>query len=208
VHAIEQDKSESPIMELKVVSESTWSVILFVLNGLVFILLGLQVPDVLNSIFSDSAYNNYAAVGYVVLLYLLLMVIRFVWLYLGSKVTKPIKWSSKIKAEKPSLLNIMIISVSGVRGALTLAGAFSIPLFLHSGGPFPERNLMIFLSAGVILMSLIVASIALPILTAKNGPRSASLEEDLEKAAQIKAIQAAIQAIKNTKNSENNIAAS
>ncbi|QGQ97265.1 Na+/H+ antiporter [Paenibacillus psychroresistens] len=208
VHAIEQDKSESPIMELKVVSDSTWSVILFVLNGLVFILLGLQVPDVLNSIFSDSAYNNYAAVGYVVLLYLLLMGIRFLWLFLGSKITKPVAWNSKIKAEKPSLLNIMIISVSGVRGALTLAGAFSIPLFLHSGAPFPERSLMIFLAAGVILLSLIVASIALPILTAKNGPRSASLEDDLEKAAQIKAIQAAIQAIKNTKNSENNIAAS
>lgn len=208
VHAIEQDRSISPIMELKVVSESTWSVILFVLNGLVFILLGLQVPEVLDSIFSDSAYNNYEAVGYVILLYLLLMVVRFVWIYLGTRINKPVSVTGEASFEKPTFLSILIISVSGVRGALTLAGAFSIPLFLGNGDVFPERNLMIFLAAGVILLSLIVASIALPLLTSKNGPRSASLEDDLEKAAQIKAIQAAIQTLRNTKNEENDIAAS
>lgn len=74
------------------------------------------------------------------------------------------------KMEKSSIKSMLILTISGVRGAVTLAGAFSIPFVLGDGSPFPERDLIIFIAAGVILMSLLIASIFLPILAGKEEP--------------------------------------
>lgn len=167
VHAIEEDHSGTEMLELKKVSDSTWSVIVFVLNGLVFLLLGLQVPEVMNVIFENEAYNNRNAIGYIVLLYCLLITIRYVWLYLASRLRWKVIFGNEEFKDQISPKSLLILSVSGVRGTITLAGAFSIPLLLHNGDHFPQRDLMIFLAAGVILLSLVVASIALPLLTRK-----------------------------------------
>ena len=112
VHAIEKDHARSEVIELRVVSENTWSVILFVLNGLVFIILGLQIPRVMESIFRNSAYNNFQVIGYVLILYVMLIVIRFVWLCLLSQG----KYSRRDNRDKVSYLSIVLLSVSGVRG--------------------------------------------------------------------------------------------
>ncbi|MFC5650217.1 Na+/H+ antiporter [Paenibacillus solisilvae] len=202
VHAMEKDHARTEITELRVVSENTWSVILFVLNGLVFILLGLQIPEVMESIFKDTSYNNVKAVGYVLILYVLMIVIRFVWLYLVSRVN----FSRRDNREKVSFRSIVLLSVSGVRGALTLAGAFSIPLFLDNGDVFPERSLIIFLAAGVILVSLIVASVALPLLTDKKGQQSEESDQDSENEAQIKAMEVAIASVRQVKNDYDELA--
>ena len=60
--------------------------------------------------------------------------------------------------------SIKILTISGVRGSVTLAGAFSIPFVLDDGSPFPQRSLIIFIAAGVILLTLLVASVFLPIM--------------------------------------------
>ena len=111
----QKDHARSEVIELRVVSENTWSVILFVLNGLVFIILGLQIPRVMESIFRNSAYNNFQVIGYVLILYVMLIVIRFVWLCLLSQG----KYSRRDNRDKVSYLSIVLLSVSGVRGALT-----------------------------------------------------------------------------------------
>ncbi|NQX43767.1 Na+/H+ antiporter [Paenibacillus tritici] len=158
--AIEKDRAVSPQYKLQLVSASTWSVLLLVLNGLVFLMLGVSVPDVVEVIYRDQTLNNFMVAGYVLAITALLIVLRFLWVYAYSL------WESKrLKAEKAPLKSQIITSISGVRGAVTLAGAFSIPLVLGDGiTPFPERDLIIALAAGVILMSLIIASIFLPLL--------------------------------------------
>jgi Na+/H+ antiporter len=164
MYAIEKDRAVSPQYKLQLVSASTWSVLLLVLNGLVFLILGVSVPDVIEVIYHDQTLNNFIVTGYVLAITALLIVLRFLWVYAYSL------WESRrLKAEKAPLKSQVITSISGVRGAVTLAGAFSIPLVLGDGiTPFPERDLIIALAAGVILMSLVIASILLPLLADKE----------------------------------------
>ncbi|MDI3410868.1 cation:proton antiporter [Bacillus sonorensis] len=70
------------MVKLKIVSASTWSIILFILNGLVFVLLGLQMPGALSVIFGNAAFNNARVVSYIILITLLLLILRFVWVFL------------------------------------------------------------------------------------------------------------------------------
>lgn len=163
VYAIEKDRAASPQYKLQLVSASTWSVLLFVLNGLVFLILGVSVPDVIEVIYRDESLNNFMVFGYVLVITALLIVLRFVWVYLYSLIE-----SLRFKEKRTPLKSLLITSISGVRGAVTLAGAFSIPLALGDGTPFPERDLIIALAAGVILMSLVIASILLPLLAGEE----------------------------------------
>ncbi|MFF2090496.1 Na+/H+ antiporter [Paenibacillus sp. NPDC058174] len=206
IHAVERDKIRHEEVELRVVSDSTWSVILFVLNGFVFVLLGLQIPDVMTAIFQDKAHNNVQVVGYVFLLYILLIVIRCIWVYLSNRFANIFSEKDQDQ-ERTSWLSILLLSVSGVRGTLTLAGAFSIPLFLDNGQAFPERDLIIFLAAGVILLSLITASIALPLLTSNAEKHQDGAENDPAKEALKKSIKAAIAAAQLARTDENDHAA-
>lgn len=164
IHAIEKDRAVSPQYKLQLVSASTWSVLLFILNGLVFLILGLSIPDVIEVIYRDTAVDNLKVVGYVLAITALLFVLRFIWVYVFSLVATRLR-----KTEGTSIKSLVILTISGVRGAVTLAGAFSIPFVLGDGiTPFPERDLMIFIAAGVILMSLLIASIFLPLLAGKE----------------------------------------
>lgn len=125
IHAVEKDRAVSPQYKLQLVSASTWSVLLYILNGLVFLILGLSIPDVIEVIYRDTAVDNLIVVGYVLAITMLLFVLRFVWVYVFSLVGSRLR-----KMEKSSVKSLLILTISGVRGAVTLAGAFSIPFFL------------------------------------------------------------------------------
>ncbi|MFF2447823.1 Na+/H+ antiporter [Neobacillus sp. NPDC058068] len=203
VHAIYRDRDQSPAMQLQVVSQSTWTVLIYLLNGLVFVLLGLQVPSVTNEIFKDPLFNNWEVSKYIIIITAALLFLRFVWIctawWWG--------WQLKKQLEKPSIKNIGIITISGVRGAVTLAGAFTIPFVLADGSPFPARALIIFIAAGVILVTLIVASIVLPILARSEKGNTEELKEEMERAALIRTTDAAIKAIRELMNDDNHGAA-
>lgn len=204
VHAIERDREISPTVELQVVSKSTWSVILYVLNGLVFVLLGLQIPSVAKTIFQDPAFNNGKVILYIVIITLFLFALRFIWLTAAWS----IGWmTKKAGAQKPDFKAAGIITISGVRGAVTLAGSFSIPYVLADGSPFPERSLIIFIAAGVILLTLIVASVFLPIVARSEEEEVVDKQADKTKAAAIQSHQAAIRVIESQMTDENREAA-
>lgn len=114
IHAIERDRTESVQLKMQVVSASTWSVILFILNGLVFVILGVQIPDVLNTIFENVSFDNLQVLGYVGLISVLLLVLRFVWIYLFWKGNE--NSGEALSSGKPRLKEITIITLSGVRG--------------------------------------------------------------------------------------------
>ncbi|MGF9695431.1 Na+/H+ antiporter [Paenibacillus sp. MABNR03] len=205
IHAIERDRTESVQLKMQVVSASTWSVILFILNGLVFVILGVQIPDVLSTIFVNVSFNNLQVLGYVGLISLLLLLLRFVWIYLFWQGNEWFRKKSPIG--KPRLQEISIISLSGVRGAVTLAGAFSIPYVLQDGSPFPERDLIIFLAAGVILFTLIAASVFLPVLAKNDEKTTDGSQQTTERKAQDIMLNAAIRAVKSEMTDENKAAA-
>ncbi|WP_128101298.1 Na+/H+ antiporter [Paenibacillus sp. DCT19] len=205
IHAIERDRTESVQLKMQVVSMSTWSVILYILNGLVFVILGVQIPDVLNTIFANASFNNGQVLGYVGLITLLLLALRFVWIYVfwrGNRWYRP-----KSAIGRPNFKAMTLISLSGVRGAVTLAGAFSIPYVLEDGSPFPERDLIIFLAAGVILLTLIAASVLLPVLAKNDEKTTDGKPFTTERKAQDIMLNAAIRAVKSEMNEENKAAA-
>ncbi|WP_411503782.1 Na+/H+ antiporter [Brevibacillus centrosporus] len=190
VHAIERDRVESASsVQLRVVSDSTWSVILFSLNGLVFLLLGLEIPGVITKIWEDPAYQNGQVIGYIFLITAVLMILRFL-----------VVW-----ARDRQLQTSLITALSGVRGALTLAAAFSIPLVLQDGSPFPERSLILFICAGVILLTLISASIFLPMLARKSEGATHQPEDrsEEERSARIRVLDAGLRTVREEMDDEN-----
>ncbi|THF84139.1 Na+/H+ antiporter [Cohnella fermenti] len=196
-HTMAKDRLEPYATKLQVVSSSTWSVIIFILNGLVFILLGLQIPHVTEVIWEDPKFNNARAIGYVLVITLALYALRFIWVYIFSSLER-IGDSRKVR-----LKSTLLTTLSGVRGAVTLAGAFSIPLVLDDGSAFPERNLILFLSAGVILVTLLVASIVLPLLSRRQEGDEAENKHLGEQEAQVRILELAVQSLKEEITSEN-----
>lgn len=204
VHALVRDHGPSLTISMKIVSKSTWSVVLYILNGLVFVLLGLQIPDILSEIFKNPNFDNLVVILYVLVISAALFLLRFLWMYF-------LEWNNgRTKGQvhaKPDLKMTAIATISGVRGAVTLAGAFSIPFVLADGSLFPQRSLIIFIAAGVILVTLVTASLVLPMLSKSEAKELEQKCEDNEKKALLQSYEAAIRRIHGEINDENRDAA-
>ena len=178
---------------------SVWDTIQFSLNGIIFVLLGEQLPAILKGAKQTVALTGHSGTGwlaiYVLAIVAGLAALRFLWVWASLKLTILRRRQDMATFVSPDWRLIAAMSFAGVRGAITLAGVLTLPLALGDGSPFPARDLAIFLAAGVIILSLILASIALPILLkglAMPPEPSKQAEED---AARITTAQAAIQAI-------------
>jgi len=143
---------------------SLWSTLTFVFNGALFILLGLQLPDIISRAPPEltSRYWLFEPALTVLILTLCLIGLRFLWIWIGDMAAVVAARLGKRKAEPFGFRVRLAGSVAGVRGAITLAGILSLPLALQDGSPFPARDVVIFLAAGVIICSLAIASLALP----------------------------------------------
>ena len=185
---------------------SVWDTIQFTLNGIIFVLLGEQLPGILAEAKLTVAVTGHTEPGwlalYVVAIVLGLAALRFAWVWLSFKFTILRKRHAEgnggnvsATVRSPNWRLVAAMSFAGVRGAITLAGVLTLPLALNDGTPFPARDLAIFLAAGVIIVSLVVASIALPVLLkglTMPGEPSKQAEED---AARVRTAEAAIKAI-------------
>ncbi len=149
---------------LSITSKSTWSVIVFVLNGLVFLILGTQLPDIIRTIWYNEYVSNVEIVSYILLITFALIVLRFLWVLL----TVEKSYFTDKNQDTHKIASALLIGLSGVRGAVTLAGTLSIPFVLANGNAFPQRDLIIFIASGVILTSLILANFLLPFLAKKE----------------------------------------
>lgn len=171
-----------------------WDTLSFVFNGAIFLLLGLQLPDIIRKTPPELSAHLPAAEAIitVLILTLLLILLRFVWISVGLAGQGLIERLRGREGPVESLRLRLAASVGGVRGAVTLAGILSLPLVTPNGAPFPARDLAIFLAAGVILCSLLLASLILPLLT--RGLEAAEADPILEeeRQARIAAAEAAI----------------
>ncbi|MFA1263548.1 Na+/H+ antiporter [Xanthomonas campestris pv. olitorii] len=178
---------------------AVWDTVQFTFNGIIFVLLGEQLPGILDgavrSVQEAGHLNPWWLAVYVATISASLMALRFVWVFLS------LRWNI-FKAQRrgeahvsPPWRIVVAVSLAGVRGAITLAGVLTLPLMLEDGSPFPARQLAIFLAASVILVSLLVASVALPrLLRGLELPEEEDeqLKEDLAVKA---ASQAALDAV-------------
>ncbi|ACR70653.1 Na+/H+ antiporter [Edwardsiella ictaluri] len=155
-------------LTMRLRANSVWAMLEFVFNGMVFIMLGLQLPGILeNSIIQadlDPNIETWYLFADVVLVYALLLVLRFLWLWGMKRISLRFFKHNPLQFASYGIRDLWIASFAGVRGAITLAGVLSIPLFLTDGTPFPGRYQLVFLAAGVILFSLLVGVVALPLL--------------------------------------------
>ncbi|HDS1756193.1 Na+/H+ antiporter [Pseudomonas sp. M5] len=153
----------------RLLNRSVWSLLEFAFNGLIFLLLGLQLPDIIKAVVSLET-SLWPTLAYrcldVLAIFAVLILLRFVWvqsIWRGIGVVR--RWRGKPELVLvPTARSCWLLTLGGVRGAVTLAGVMSVPLLIAPGASFPERDLLIFIAAGVILLSLISACIALPVL--------------------------------------------
>ncbi len=155
-------------LAMRLRANSVWAMLEFVFNGMVFIMLGLQLPSILESSLDQATHDPsivtwhlFADVG---IIYFALLLLRFVWLWLMKNFSNRLLKKRPLMFGSFSTRELWVASFAGVRGAITLAGVLSIPLFLADGAAFPSRYQLVFLAAGVILFSLIAGVVALPFL--------------------------------------------
>lgn len=177
---------------------AVWDWVQFTANGVIFVLLGEQLPQIVTGaarIVWESGHGHPAwLIVYVIGIYLALAALRFAWVWTSLRFTlfRPARrgWKTFV----PGRL-IAATSVAGVRGAITLAGILTLPLAMNDGTPFPARDLAVFLAAGIIILSLVMASLTLPhLLKDLKLPPEPSHQEE-EDQARVAAAEAAIRAI-------------
>lgn len=162
----------------RVQATGAWSTLIFVLNSLVFILMGLQLPVIASGI---SEYSLFQAVMLGIGFSVLCIIIRLVWVYPATFIPRLLSKEIREKESAPDKKGVFLVGWAGMRGVVTLAAALNIPLLLPDGNAFPHRNLIIFISFIVILVTLLLHGLTLPRLAKKfelkNAPEDIPEEE-------------------------------
>ena len=235
----------------KLVSDSTWKVISFLINGTIFVFLGMQLPlAVLPG--TNGGLNILQILGIVVVITLFMHGVRFAWLYAletyklhkgghlctgkdavdgendlagsspdGEKPDQPLaelgsEQTSEQIAEQPKptcaikpisitsaelIKNVLVTTIAGAKGAVTLSIILTLPLVTQSGAAFPQRDLLITIAAGVILATLLLADNLLPVLS-KSPEADSDLPERLHK-GEIAVLEATLAELRSMLQSEN-----
>ncbi|WP_043696245.1 Na+/H+ antiporter [Luteibacter sp. 9133] len=148
-------------------SRAVWEMVEFTFNGIIFLLLGLQLPAIVDGAKVDIAQAGggplWHLAAYVVAITLALVLLRFIWVWVSLRF---VFMRALHRGEKRPPVGTRLVwttALAGVRGAITLAGVLSLPLMKSENIPFPTRDLMIFLASGVILCTLVFGAIGLPL---------------------------------------------
>src|ERR1700754_89653 len=147
---------------------AVWSMVEVTFNGLIFLLLGLQLPGIVDGAKLDLAQAGGGPMwhlpAYVVAITLALVVLRFIWVWVSLRFVLMRALHRGEKRPKVGTRLVWTTALAGVRGAITMAGVLSLPLMKSEGVPFHTRHLMILLATGVILCTLVFGTVGLPLL--------------------------------------------
>jgi CPA1 family monovalent cation:H+ antiporter len=143
-----------------------WDTVQFSLNGVMFVLLGEQLPEIVQRAMRDARLDANmspaSVLGTALAISLALILLRLLWVWVSLRLTILKARRHGQKVYTPNFRLVIATSLAGVRGAITMAGVLTLPLTLPGGAPFPGRDLAIFYASAVIIVSLVVASIGLP----------------------------------------------
>ena len=167
----------------------TWQLISFLLNGLIFILIGLQLDRVVSTL--ERSVGE--LILYAVLVSAAVIIVRMIWVFPATYVPRWVSRRLRERDPAPSWRSVSIIAWTGMRGVISLAAALSLPFETASGAPFPGRDLIIFLTFSVILATLVVQGLSLPPLIRALGLEDDRIGEKEESKGRIKVADAALQ---------------
>ena len=140
-----------------------WTTVIFVMNAMVFVLIGLSLPSIINGLEESSLIQG---IKYGVIISIIIILIRFLWVYPTTFIPRWL-FKSVRKEQSPGWKVPLVIGWTGMRGVVSLATALSIPFALDNGSPFPHRNLILLITFVVIFITLVIQGLTLPFLVKK-----------------------------------------
>jgi CPA1 family monovalent cation:H+ antiporter len=174
----------------RIQSYSIWEILIFLLNSLLFVLIGLQLPAVLDGLTGGESARTLA--GWGLLVSAVVIVTRLAWVFLLTYLPRWLSPSLRRADPSPSWRSTLLVAWSGMRGAVSLAAALAVPLVLPGGEAFPARDLVLFLTFSVILVTLLAQGLTLPALVRLLGVRADSSEREEEVEARVRTAEAAL----------------
>jgi CPA1 family monovalent cation:H+ antiporter len=178
-------------LHARIEASGVWRTIDFGLNGIVFLMLGLQLPMVLADIHEVST-GTLALDGAIFSAVVILL--RMLWVFPGAWISLKLRRFLGQQQERLSAKLVFLVGWAGMRGVLALAAAMSLPVALKNGAPFPQRNVIIFLSFCAIFATLVVQGLSLPTLIRRLGLSTAAGRQE-EEGARREMIAAALESL-------------
>ena len=168
--------------------QAVWEIVFLLLNGLLFALVGLQLPSIMDEL---SGRSTAELIGYAAIVSAVVIGARFAWIFTVGYSGRVL--SRRFADPAPDWRTKTILAWSGMRGAVSLAAALALPLTTDAGSSFPDRNLIIFLTFSVIVATLVFEGLTLPLLIRVLNPEDDGLAEKEEAKARIHAAEAAVE---------------
>jgi CPA1 family monovalent cation:H+ antiporter len=172
---------------MRLQSFPVWGMVEFLLNGLIFILIGLQLPEVVGNLKDQSksqlAWHGLAISGAVI-------AVRTVWVFSATWLRR--MFCTAHEDKNPDWRRATVIGWTGMRGVVSLAAAMALPEQLPNGSPFPARDLILFLTFSVIFATLVLQGLSLPPIIRWSGLKDGGEAEREEREARLKANEAAL----------------
>lgn len=141
-----------------------WNTTIFLLNGIVFILIGLQLPEFVTDLKSSTLFQ---LIGYGLIISVVTIIIRILWVFAGAYHQRIFSRKKIVTNEEEDAVNwknVLIVAWTGTRGVVSLAAALALPLTLENGSDFPKRHSILLLTFTVIFVTLVIQGLTLPIL--------------------------------------------
>jgi monovalent cation/hydrogen antiporter len=171
--------------------EPVWEMVEFLLNGFVFILIGLQLPEVLQ-VLSGKSIPLHRLMLYALVISLAVILIRILWVFPATYLPRLIFKNLRVRDPYPKWQHVAIVAWTGMRGVVSLAAALALPLKTQEGSPFPSRDLILFLTFIVILATLVMQGLSLPPIIRWLRVEDDGAAEREEREARLTANQAAL----------------
>jgi monovalent cation/hydrogen antiporter len=178
----------SPQMRMQ--ADAVWQFAVFLLNAVLFVLIGLQLPNILDGV-SEISVPTLA--GYALATIGVVVGMRLLWMFTVPYLIRAVDRRPSQRARRVPAAPRVIVAWSGMRGAVSLAAALALPLETDAGAPLPARELVIFLAYCVVLFTVVVQGLTLPALIRRLDVREGGFDEEAEEyAARIAAAEAAL----------------
>jgi Na+/H+ antiporter len=173
-------------------ANGTWDTVLFILNGVIFIFIGLQLPFIMNGM---HKYSFFDLLFYGGLVSATVIIGRIIWVYPGTYVPRWLSKRIRRDEPRPNPKLVTIVAWSGMRGIVSLAAALALPLTINGTQPFPNRNLIIFITFTVIFSTLVLQGLTLPHLIRWFGIKPDSKEHEEEQEVRLRIASSVIEHI-------------
>jgi monovalent cation/hydrogen antiporter len=181
---------ELTTVQTRLQGQGFWEIVGFLLNVLLFGLVGLQLRPILDDL---SGHGGWSLVGEAALIVLAVIVIRIVWVFPAAWIPRWISERIRERDPLPPWTHLAFVSWNGMRGAVTIAAALIVPLQTDAGAPLPGRDLVVFFAFAVVLGTLVLQGLSMPLLIHALGLEADDDADNEEALARIRSAEAALE---------------